>query len=138
MSPSQCDRAGGNQQHFLAARAQTSDIGRKREFYPDTDKRDLFRLGYMSSRSRHSRGSTVDLTIVDRASGEERDMGTPFDHFGAGSAYAAAGITPAQRANRALLRSAMQRHGFAPIAKEWWHFTLRREPFRSRFDFPVR
>lgn len=134
-----CYRPARAVAHFVRWARDPSDTGRKQAFYPDLNKRDLLRLGYISSRSRHSRGSIVDLTLVDRASGRELEMGTPFDHFGPASAYAAPGITPEHRANRARLRGVMQRHGFAPIAKEWWHFTLRAEPFpTARFDFPVR
>jgi zinc D-Ala-D-Ala dipeptidase len=110
----------------------------KAEFYPHIDKRDLFRDGYISPRSGHSRGSTVDLTLV-HPDGRELDMGTPFDFFSPRSWVAAAGISPEARANRALLAAAMRRHGYRPYAREWWHFTLAHEPFPSTyFDFPVR
>ncbi len=110
----------------------------KVEFYPDVDKRTLFRDGYIASRSGHSRGSTVDLTLA-RADGRELDMGTPFDFFSPRSSPADAGVGPPARANRALLAASMRRRGFRPYHKEWWHFTLAREPFPdSYFDFPVR
>lgn len=125
--------------HSIRWARDPSDTRRKADFYPSFEKRDLLRLGYISSRSRHARGSTVDLTLVERASGREVDMGTGFDHFGPKSAYADRSLTLDQSANRARLRSVMQRHGFAPIAREWWHFTLRRELFpNDTFDFPVR
>jgi D-alanyl-D-alanine dipeptidase len=134
-----CYRPARAVAHFVRWARDPNDIGRKLEFYPGIEKRDLFRLGYMSHRSRHSRDSTVDLTLVDRGSGREVDMGTDFDLFSPKSSYADPSITPDQRANRARLRSVMLRHGFAPIAQEWWHFTLRQEPFQtSYFDFPVR
>jgi len=110
-----CYRPARAAAHFVRWARDPSDMGRKQEFYPDINKRDLLRLGYISSRSRHSRGSTVDLTLVDRASGRELEMGTPFDHFGPKSAYADPSLTAEQRANRARLRAVMQRHGFAPI-----------------------
>jgi zinc D-Ala-D-Ala dipeptidase len=114
------------------------DQAAKAEFYPDVDKRTLFRDGYIASRSGHSRGSTVDLTLA-RATGGELDMGTTFDFFSPKSAPAAANISSDQRANRMILAAAMQRRGFRPYAKEWWHFTLRNEPFpNAYFDFPVR
>jgi zinc D-Ala-D-Ala dipeptidase len=114
------------------------DQAAKSEFYPDVDKRTLFRDGYIASRSGHSRGSTVDLTLT-RAAGRELDMGTPFDFFSPKSAPAAANISSEQHANRMILAGAMQRRGFRAYAKEWWHFTLRNEPFpNSYFDFPVR
>ncbi len=110
----------------------------KAEFYPEVDKRTLFRDGYIASRSGHSRGSTVDLTLA-RAGGRQLDMGTPFDFFSPRSWTAAASISPQAKVNRALLAAAMRRRGFRPYAKEWWHFTLAREPFPDTyFDFPVR
>ena len=110
----------------------------KAEFYPEVDKRTLFQDGYISSRSGHSRGSTVDLTLA-QADARELDMGTPFDFFSPRSWPAAASISAAAKANRALLAAAMRRHGFRPYEKEWWHFTLSAEPFPdSYFDFPVR
>jgi D-alanyl-D-alanine dipeptidase len=115
-----------------------TDTAAKAEFYPDVDKRTLFRDGYISSRSGHSRGSTVDLTLA-RADGHELDMGTPFDFFSPRSWAAAASISDEAKANRALFAAAMRRHGFRPYEKEWWHFTLSHEPFPDRyFDFPVR
>lgn len=109
----------------------------KAEFYPQIDKRDLFRLGYIAAESGHSRGSTVDLTLVARASGAEIPMGTPFDLFSPHSGEGAA-IPPEASANRARLRRAMRRAGFLPYAQEWWHFTLRGEPHRGPgFDVPV-
>jgi zinc D-Ala-D-Ala dipeptidase len=115
-----------------------TDTAAKAEFYPDVDKRTLFRDGYISSRSGHSRGSTVDLTLA-RADGHELDMGTPFDFFNPRSWAAAASISDEAKANRALFAAAMRRHGFRPYEKEWWHFTLSHEQFPDRyFDFPVR
>jgi D-alanyl-D-alanine dipeptidase len=110
----------------------------KAEFYPDVDKRTLFRDGYIASRSAHSRGSTLDLTLA-RADGRELDMGTPFDFFSPKSWPDNPTVTPEQRANRILLATAMRRRGFRAYAKEWWHFTLRNEPFpNAYFDFMVR
>jgi zinc D-Ala-D-Ala dipeptidase len=115
-----------------------SDTGAKAEFYPDVDKRTLFRDGYISSRSGHSRGSTVDLTLA-HTDGRELDMGTRFDFFGPRSWSAASDISDEAKANRALFIAVMRRHGFRAYAKEWWHFTLTHEPFPDTyFDFPVR
>ena len=109
----------------------------KAEFYPDVDKRTLFRDGYIASRSGHSRGSTIDLTLA-RADGTELDMGTPFDFFSPKSWTAASSVTAEQHANRMRLAAAMQRRGFRGYSKEWWHFTLRNEPFPGTyFDVPV-
>lgn len=109
----------------------------KGEFYPRVDKRTLFQDGYIASRSGHSRGSTVDLTLA-RADRAELDMGTPFDFFSPKSWTADSSVTAEQHANRMRLAAAMQRHGFRGYAKEWWHFTLRHEPFPDTyFDVPV-
>ncbi|RBP29831.1 D-alanyl-D-alanine dipeptidase [Oceanihabitans sediminis] len=110
----------------------------KQAFYPNVDKRNLFKEGYIASKSRHSSGSTIDLTIVDLKSGEELDMGTPFDFFGRSSWYLHEDLTELQKSNRTLLHDVMIKHGFRHYPKEWWHFTLRGEPFRNQyFDFPV-
>jgi len=115
-----------------------NDQAAKAEFYPDVDKRTLFRDGYIASHSGHSRGSTVDLTLA-RADGSELDMGTHFDFFSPKSWTDAPGVEPQQHANRMVLAEAMRRRGFRGYDKEWWHFTLRGEPFPATyFDFPVR
>jgi D-alanyl-D-alanine dipeptidase len=114
------------------------DTAAKVEFYPDVDKRTLFRDGYIASHSGHSRGSTIDLTLA-QADGTELDMGTPFDFFSPKSWAADPSIGTAAHGNRMLLADAMRRRGFRPYDKEWWHFTLRGEPFPSTyFDFTVR
>jgi len=113
------------------------DQSAKAEFYPQVDKRTLFRDGYIASRSGHSRGSTVDLTLM-RANDGELDMGTPFDFFSPKSWTGDSSVSTEQHANRMLLAAAMQRRGFRGYAKEWWHFTLRNEPFpNSYFNFPI-
>jgi zinc D-Ala-D-Ala dipeptidase len=110
----------------------------KREFYPDVDKRTLFRDGYIASQSGHSRGSTLDLTLVN-SEGQELDMGTPFDFFSPRSWPGAPNIGRSAEENRALLAAAMRRRGFRPYDKEWWHFTLADEPYPSTyFNFPVK
>jgi zinc D-Ala-D-Ala dipeptidase len=125
--------------HFVRWAQRIDDVKRKREFYPDVDKRDLFKEGYISERSGHSRGSTVDLTLVRRADGRELDMGSPFDFFSPKSWPSDTSAGAQAQANRALLAAAMSRGGFRPYDKEWWHFTLVDEPFPDTyFDFPVR
>jgi zinc D-Ala-D-Ala dipeptidase len=110
----------------------------KAEFYPTVDKRTLFRDGYIALHSGHSRGSTVDLTLA-RADGSELDMGTHFDLFSAKSWTADPTIGAKAHANRLLLAAAMRQRGFRPYQREWWHFTLVREPFpNDYFDFPVK
>jgi zinc D-Ala-D-Ala dipeptidase len=124
--------------HFVRWARDLGDVKRKSEFYPTIDKRELFRLGYIASHSGHSRGSTVDIGLVDR-DGAELDLGTPFDTFSPRSWPGDATVSAPARRSRALLAAAMGRRGFRPYAQEWWHFTLRGEPFPATyFDFPVR
>ena len=123
---------------FMRWARDLNDTAGKAEFYPQIDKRTLFRDGYIAARSGHSRGSTVDITLAE-AGGRELDMGTPFDFFSPRSSPADLSVAGSARANRALLAAAMRRRGFRPYAKEWWHFTLAREPFPATyFDLPVR
>jgi zinc D-Ala-D-Ala dipeptidase len=125
--------------HFVRWAQRIDDVKRKREFYPDVDKRDLFKEGYIAERSGHSRGSTVDLTLVRPADGRELDMGSPFDFFSPKSWPSDMTVGAQAQANRALLAAAMTRGGFRPYDKEWWHFTLVDEPFPDTyFDFQVR
>lgn len=123
---------------FIAWTQQPDDERLKQLYYPHIDKRELFRLGYLVELSSHSRGSTVDLTFVDADTGMELDMGTPFDFFDPRSRPDSMYVTPKQRAHRQLLQDAMTSQGFVPLAEEWWHFTLRDEPYPDRvFDFSV-
>jgi zinc D-Ala-D-Ala dipeptidase len=134
-----CYRPARAVAHFVSWARDPADTLRKADFYPDIDKAQLFELGYIAERSGHSRGSTIDLTIVDVVTGQELDMGTAWDLFSTLSGSMEASMTPAQRANRLLLRSVMVQHGFRPYDQEWWHFTLRDEPHPDTyFDFPVR
>jgi zinc D-Ala-D-Ala dipeptidase len=114
------------------------DIRQRAVYYPNLDKSEIFAGGYLVEFSSHSRGSTVDLTIID-ASGNELDMGTCFDFFDRKSWTASPEVNAQQRANRMLLRTVMVLHGFAPMDEEWWHFTLKNEPYPDTwFDFPIR
>lgn len=117
------------------------DIKMKTKYYPDVPKKDLFKDGYISFQSAHSRGSTVDLTIVSiNNSGkvQELDMGTGFDFFSKKAWYNCLDITIEQKAHRMLLRLLMEKYGFEPYQYEWWHFTLKHEPFpNTYFNFPV-
>lgn len=125
--------------HFARWAEDLSADAMKPVFYPDVDKADLFEQGFIARRSGHSRGSTIDLTLLDAATGQLVDMGGPFDFFGELSHPDYAGVTPAQQANRMRLREAMLKHGFKPLSTEWWHFTLKNEPWPDTyFDFPVR
>jgi len=137
-----CYRPARAVAHFVRWARDLKDQARKADFYPDVDKRELFRLGYIAARSGHSRGSTVDLTLVRRGEGQapvDVDMGTRFDFFGVQSWASSRKVGAEAQANRRLLAAAMSKRGFAPYFKEWWHFTLRGEPYpHSYFDFPVR
>lgn len=116
-----------------------NDTIAKQEFYPEIDKRNLFNLGYIASKSGHTRGSTIDLTLVNLVTKEEIDMGSPFDFFGTISHHNTTAITLEQKQNRELLRTTMVKHGFKEYAEEWWHYTLITEPFpNTYFDFDVR
>lgn len=123
---------------FVLWGIEDQDIRMKEYFYPDLEKQELFAKGYIASRSTHSRGSTVDLTLFDMKTGKEADMGSPFDLFSEISHPDYKGITDEQYENRMTLRNAMIRNGFEPLDCEWWHFTLKDEPYPDTyFEFPV-
>ena len=124
--------------HFVLWGIEDTDIRMKPYFYPDLNKAEIFEKGYVASKSSHSRGSTVDLTLLDMATGREVDMGSPFDLFSEVSHPDYRGITEEQYSNRMMLQKVMVRNGFVPIDCEWWHFTLKDEPYPDTyFDFPV-
>ena len=124
--------------HFVLWGIEDQDLRMKPYFYPELEKQELFVKGYIAKQSSHSRGSTVDLTLLDMRTGRELDMGGPFDLFSEVSHPDYRGITEEQYANRMLLRRAMLRAGFRPIDCEWWHFTLENEPYPDTyFEFPV-
>ena len=123
--------------YFINWSNDPSDTINKSIYYPKIKKSELFPLGYIAERSGHSRGSTVDLTIVDNTTFKELDMGTPYDFFGPESATNFIGITDKQRSNRLLLLETMTRNGFKNYSKEWWHYTLKEEPFNDYFNFVI-
>ena len=125
--------------HFVRWAQAMEKTETKAIFYPDVDKRDLFKLGFIAERSGHSRGSTIDLTLFDEQTQKDLDMGGGFDFFGELSwAEYTRTLTDEQIRNRKLLRELMMKHGFRPLAEEWWHFTLMDEPYPDTyFDFPV-
>jgi len=124
---------------FVLWGLEDQDIRMKPYFYPDLEKQSLFREGYIASKSSHSRGSAIDLTLLDMKSGYEVDMGSPFDYFSEMSHPDYRGITDEQYRNRMLLQKVMTRNGFLPIDCEWWHFMLKDEPYpNTYFEFPVR
>ena len=116
-----------------------SDVRMQQRFYPHLRKQELFPQGYLVKQSSHSRGSTVDLTVIDGVTNDELDMGTEFDFFDLASWPSSTDVSGAQRGNRLLLRTLMTQAGFAGVEEEWWHFTLRNEPYADRyFDFVIR
>ncbi|WP_243472560.1 M15 family metallopeptidase [Winogradskyella sp. MH6] len=124
--------------HFVRWARVLNDTVNKSVFYPNVKKRNLFKAGYIASKSGHSRGSTVDLTVIDGNTGKPLDMGSPFDFFGKQSWVDYDSITESQKKNRQLLQRVMLKHNFRNYPKEWWHFTLRWEPFpKTYFDFEV-
>lgn len=124
--------------HFLMWALDDLDLRMKPYFYPDLEKKSLFANGYIAEHSGHSRGSALDLTLLDMRSGKELDMGSPFDLFSEASHPDYKGITEDQYTNRLLLRKVMMRNGFQPYETEWWHFSLKDEPYPDTyFDFPV-
>ena len=126
---------------FISWAASASDTLKKREYYPNLKKEDLFELGYIAEKSGHTRGSTIDVTLVylkGRRKGKEIDMGGKWDYFGEASHFNYQKISPKQMENRRLLRDLMIEGGFNPYEKEWWHFSLKNEPFPTTyFDFPL-
>ena len=144
--------------HFVRWASNLNATEMKDYFYPDLDKKVLFEQEYIYERSGHTRGSTIDLTLFDMKTEKEVDMGGTFDWFGPESHPDFCGnpetgeytgdnskspkgrsITAQQFANRMILRNAMLRHGFKPLDTEWWHFTLKDEPFPDTyFTFPVK
>lgn len=147
--------------HFVEWAKDLGDVKMRREFYPRVPKNRLFADGYIAAKSGHSRGSTLDLTIVRRAwpttvkrparrlvpcfaprvrrsPDSSIDMGTGFDCFDRRSHTLNPAIEGPARRNRLLLKRLMNRAGFKNLSEEWWHYTLRREPFSDTFfDFPV-
>ena len=138
--------------HFMRWAQDPTDTLTRAYFYPYLTKPEVFEKQYVAKRSGHSRGSTVDLTIFDMKTGKDVDMGGTFDWFGPEShpdycgdpetlefKEQPGGLTSEQFYNRMVLRTAMMRHGFKPLDNEWWHFTLKNEPFPDTyFTFPVR
>ena len=147
---------------FVAWSKDVPDQTMKAEFYPRIDKARVFELGYVAAKSGHTRGSTVDLTIVPKDHAMERpfipgeplvdcalpaserfpdtsiDFGTGYDCMDEKSHHGRTDIPAVAQANRAMFKDIMERHGFAPVAEEWWHYSLKDEPFPDTyFDFPV-
>ena len=124
--------------HFIRWGIEDTDIRMKPFFYPELEKGEVFSKGYVAKQSSHSRGSTVDLTLLDMKTGKELDMGSPFDLFSGISHPDCKEVTDEQYENRMLLQKIMINNGFVPFECEWWHFTLEDEPYPDTyFEFPV-
>ncbi len=124
--------------HFMLWGIEDTDIRMKPYFYPDIEKQEVFSKGYVAKLSSHSRGSAIDLTLLDMKTGKELDMGSPFDMFSEISHPSYRGISDEQYDNRMRLQKVMVRNGFEPIDNEWWHFKLKDEPYPDTyFEFPV-
>lgn len=131
-------RPGCGVRHFFRWGEDQQDQRMKPYFYPDLDKKEVFSQHYLARQSTHSRGSAVDLTLLDMVTGQELDMGGSFDLLSERSHPDYAGVTPEQHENRMLLREGMLRNGFGPSVREWWHFYLIKEPYPDTyFEFPV-
>jgi D-alanyl-D-alanine dipeptidase len=110
----------------------------KELYYPRFNKLQLFEEGYLALKSSHSRGSAVDLTLVEAATGQELDMGTRFDFFDDLSHTDSPRISQKQKENRMLLKGFMEEQGFKNYSQEWWHYNFKPEPFPDQyFDFDV-
>ena len=124
--------------HFVRWVKIPDDTLMKAQFYPNIPKYELFKKQYISTHSGHSRGSSIDVTLIDFSTCMELDMGSPYDFFGRISNLDYQDLNAKQRSNRILLQRVMIKHGFRPYEQEWWHFTLNNEPFpNSYFDFVV-
>lgn len=123
---------------FLSWAESPENSKTKQEFYPDIQKKDLHRLGYIAKSSSHSRGSAIDLTLYNLSTGKQLDMGSDFDFFGAISNHGTSLITDSQTENRNILKNAMNDAGFKELKTEWWHYRLIKEPFPDKyFDFVI-
>lgn len=125
--------------YFVKWAEDEADTSMKLEFYPNLNKKDLFAKGYISPKSGHSRGSTVDVTIVSLKTKQILNMGSPYDLFDEISNLEhTKKITKNQHSLRLLLKRRMEKHGWVSNPQEWWHFTLENEPFpNTYFDFPI-
>lgn len=157
-----CYRPQRSVNEFINWAEDPADTRMKEEFYPDVDKKDLFRQDYIARRSGHSRGSTVDVTIVPIPTPPEEqyipgrtlyhcdwpaekrfkdnniDMGTGFDCFSELSHTESDQVNVQQRLNRLALKSSMEKYGFINLESEWWHYTLKDEPYPATyFDFVI-
>ena len=124
--------------HFIKWAKEENDIKMEPYFYPDLTKKEIFEKEFVATKSGHSRGSTLDMTLVYKINGTNVDFGTGFDYFGEKSFHNYTNLTEFQKENRKLLRTVMEENGFLKLKEEWWHYTLDNEPFpETYFNFPV-
>ena len=124
--------------HFVAWSKAKEDWHTKAAYYPHLKKTDLFNQDYIASQSGHTRGSTIDLTVINLKTHRPLDMGTPFDFMDDRSNPLSDAVSKTQFENRMILRRVMISDGFIPYPGEWWHFTLKGEPFpNTYFNFDV-
>lgn len=123
---------------FVRWSEEPEDGRTKWRHYPNIDRAEMFRRGYVAARSGHSRGSTVDLTLFHLDTGELARMGGHHDLMDSVSHHGAHGIADVEARNREHLCSIMEASGFGRYEWEWWHYTLRDEPYPDTyFDFPI-
>lgn len=123
---------------FLRWSKQPENGRTKLRHYPNIDRAEMFQRGYVAAKSGHTRGSTVDLTLYHLATSELAPMGGAHDLMDAISHHGAPGITQVEARNRECLRSIMEVCGFSAYDSEWWHYTLKDEPYpHTYFDFPI-
>ncbi len=124
--------------HFVRWAKDPKEVKMKNDFFPNVDKDKLMEPGYIAEHSAHTRGSAVDITIVNLSTNLEVDMGCSFDFFGKIAWHGSELVTKEQAENRKKLREVMEEEGFEAYLNEWWHYTLKNEPFPDKyFDFPV-
>ena len=123
---------------FIQWSKNLNDTINKRIYYPNIKKSELFELGYIAYKSGHSRGSTVDVSLIEMSTNKVLDMGTIFDYFGVESHTFFDDISEKQKSNRLILYEIMSNNGFKNYSKEWWHFTLKNEPYQKYFDFLIK
>lgn len=125
--------------NFIVWSKDIKDQKMKAEYYPNVNKADFFKLGYVAEKSSHTRGSTVDITLVHLTDKQELNMGTHFDYMDELSHPSSDRIHGQAKTNRLLLQKLMQESGFSPLETEWWHFTLKNEPYpNTYFNFLVK
>lgn len=120
------------------AKRSENNLEIKSLYYPNYSRMELFENGFIAKQSSHSRGSAVDLTVVDLKTNEELDMGSAFDYFHESSHTNSDLISEDQRKNRMILKDLMEQEGFKNFSQEWWHYSFQPEPFpHQSFDFDV-